>query len=302
MISIVIPLYNESKKMRENINYILSFLLKYDFEMILVDDGSKDTTWDQIKEFNKINPKIKGIRFSRNFGKEIALYAGVEMAQGDAVITMDSDLSHDPKYIDTFVQEWMNGNKIVEGIRKERVNQSSIYKFFAKTFYKILNKFSGLRLDSSLDYKILDRQVVEDIKKMGDKNVFFRGLVEWVGYPKKQIICDCPSRSNDDTSKFSFGAYFKLAINAITGFSTQLLGFISVLGVLFMVIAVIVGLHTLINKIAGNGIDGLATIIFLILITGSCMLLSLGIIGTYIGKIYNEVKARPKYIISEQVK
>ncbi len=302
MISVIIPLYNESKKMVENIHYILEYLNKYDYEMILVDDGSKDNTWELINELHKENNKIRGLRFSRNFGKEIALCAGVDSAVGDIVMTMDSDLTHDPKYIDDFIEEWKNGYKIVEGLRKERKSRSFIYKFFANLFYKILHRFSGLDLNKSLDYKLLDRQVVEEVKKMGDKSVFFRGLVEWVGYPKKQLLLDCPDRAGDDTSKFSIKGYVRLAVNAITSFSTQLLNMITILGVFFLIIAFVVGLYTLCNKLAGNGVDGLATVIFLILISSSCMLVSLGIIGTYIGKIYNEVKARPRYIVSEETK
>ena len=302
MISVVIPLYNEEKKMMENLHLILSYLEKYDYEMVLVDDGSKDNTWGLINELHKENPRIKGIRFSRNFGKEIALCAGLDYTSGEVVLTMDSDITHDPKYIDDFINEWKNGYKIVEGIRKTRVKQSLMYRLFANTFYKVLDKFSGLKLNSSLDYKLLDRQVVEDIKKLGDNNVFFRGLVEWVGYPKKQLMLECPHRAEDDTSKFTLGALIKLGINAITGFSTKLLNIITIVGVLFFILAIAVGAYTIYDKIRGNSISGMATIIMLILITGSCVLLSLGVIGTYIGKIYDEVKGRPRYIVSDEIK
>lgn len=301
MISVVIPVYNEDKKMTENIKEICKYLEKYEYEMILVDDGSKDRTWQLIKELNKENEKIKGIRFSRNFGKEIALCAGIDYAKGDAVITMDSDLQHDPKYIDELIENWQNGSKIVECIRKNREKQSTGYKIFANTFYNVLKKLTNLELANSLDYKILDRQVVEDIKKLNENNVFFRGLVEWVGYEKKQIEVEIKQRKGD-TSKFSFKSLSRLAITAITSFSSSLLNLVLILGGIFMFGAVILGFHTLWNKIFGHAIDGFTTVIILLLITGSCILSSLGIIGMYVARIYNEVKARPRYIISEEIK
>ena len=141
MISVVIPLYNEELNMVENIHQIKEFLKKYDYELILIDDGSKDNTWNLIHDLNKEENRIKGIRFSRHFGKEIALCAGLDASSGDAVITMDSDLQHDPKYIDEFIAKWHEGNKIVEGIRENRNSNSAIYNFFAKIYYKILNRF-----------------------------------------------------------------------------------------------------------------------------------------------------------------
>jgi len=300
MISVVIPLYNEEKKMKENLEKICQYLEKYDYEMILVDDGSKDKTWSLIKEMHTENNRIKGLRFSRNFGKEIALCAGIDYTKGDAVITMDSDLQHDPKYIDELIKEWNSGSKIVECIRKNRPKQSLGYKLFASTFYKVLEKMSNLKLDNSLDYKILDRKVVEDIKKLRETNVFFRGLVEWVGYEKKQIEVEIEERQGD-TSKFNFKSLSRLAITAITSFSSSLLNLVLVLSAIFMIGAVILGVQTLWNKLFGQAVDGFTTVILLLLITGSCILFSLGMIGMYVARIYNEVKARPRYIISEEI-
>ncbi len=298
MLSVVIPVYNEEKRIKENINEICKYLEKYEYELVLVDDGSKDRTWQLVKELHSENEKIKGVRFSRNFGKEIALCAGVDYTKGDAVITMDSDLQHDPKYIDDLVKEWEAGAKIVECVRKNRKKQSLKYKIFAGSFYKIMKKFTNLDLANSLDYKIMDRKVVEDIKKLNENNVFFRGFVEWVGYDKKQIEVDIRERVGD-TSKFSFRSLTRLAMTAITSFSSSLLNIVTILGGIFMIGAIILGVHTIWNKIFGHAVDGFTTVIILLLIVGSCILFSLGIIGTYIARIYNEVKARPRYIVSE---
>lgn len=300
MISVVIPLYNEAKKMKDNINEICKYLEKFDYEMILIDDGSKDKTWQIIKELHIDNSKIKGIRFSRNFGKEIALCAGLDYANGDAVITMDSDLQHPPKYIEELISEWKKGNKIVECVRTDRRKQSIMYKIFAKTFYKMLKKMTNLDLNNSLDYKILDREVVEDIRKLKENNVFFRGLVEWVGYEKKQIEIEVAQREGD-TSKFTFKSLYRLAITAITSFSSSLLNLVLILSGLFMLGGVVLGIQTLYNKIFGHAVDGFTTVIVLLLITGSCVLFSLGLIGMYVARIYDEVKARPRYIVSEKV-
>lgn len=300
MISVVIPVYNEEKNIKENIREICRYLEKYEYELILVDDGSRDRTWEFIKELYSEKSSIKGIRFSRNFGKEIALCAGVDYAGGEAVITMDSDLQHDPKYIDELIENWRNGYKIVECTRKKRVNQSLRYKLMAGTFYKILRKLTGLDLANSLDYKIIDRKVVEDIKKLNESNVFFRGFVEWVGYDKKQIEIDVGERKGDST-KFSFKSLVKLATTAITAFSSSLLSLVTLLGMLFMFGAIILGTYTIVNKVLGNAVDGFSTVIILLLIVGSCILFSLGIIGTYIGRIYTEVKMRPRYIVTETV-
>ncbi len=300
MLSIVIPVYNESKKIKENVCEICSYLTKYEYEMVLVDDGSKDNTWQLIRTLNKENSNIKGIRFSRNFGKEIALCAGINYTQGDAVITMDSDLQHPPKYIDQLVEEWKNGNKIVECIRENRQKQSIGYKLFANVFYKLLKKITKLDLNNSLDYKILDRSVIEDIKKLNERNVFFRGLVEWVGYEKKQITIEIAEREGDK-SKFTFKSLYRLALTAITSFSSTLLNLVLVLSGVFMIGALILGIQTMLNKTFGIAIDGFTTVIILLLITGSCILFSLGMIGIYIARIYDEVKARSRYIVSEQI-
>ncbi|MBO5141961.1 MAG: glycosyltransferase family 2 protein [Clostridia bacterium] len=300
MISVVIPVYNEEKRIIENIKEIVTYLEKYEYEVILVDDGSKDRTWQLVKSLHCDNKNIKGVRFSRNFGKEIALCAGLDYANGDAIITMDSDLQHDPKYIDVLIKEWKEGNKLVECVRKSRKKQSLGYKLFANTFYKLLKKLTNLDLANSLDYKIFDRQVIEDIKKLNENNVFFRGLVEWVGYDKKQIEVEIREREGD-TSKFSIKSLSKLAITAITSFSSSLLNLVLILGGVFFIGALILGVQTICNKFFGHAVDGFTTVILLLLIIGSCILFSLGIIGMYVARIYNEVKARPRYIVSEEI-
>ncbi len=300
-ISIVIPVYNEEKCLKNNISVIQEYVEKYDYEIVLVDDGSCDNTWNIIKELHELNTRVKGVRFSRNFGKEIALCAGLEKSTGDVAITMDSDLQHDPKYIDTLIEEWSKGYKIVETERKARNKQFFLYKWFSIIFYKLLKALSGLDFNNKLDYKLLDRSVVSQILEMQEKNVYYKGLTDFVGHERKIIKVDIPERKGDK-SKFKTGSLIKLATNAIINYSNSLLKIVVYIGIIFFVSSIIMGAHTLYNKFTGNAADGFTMVILLILILGSLLLLSLGIIGIYIGKIYDEVKSRPRYFISEDIK
>lgn len=299
MISVVIPVLNEELGLKANINKIAESI-PIDYEIIIVDDGSKDKTWNIIKELSVENNNIIGIRFSRNFGKELALMAGVNKSNGDAVITMDSDLQHPPEYIKTLIDKWHEGYKIVELQRKKRGKESFIYRICAKSFYKALKKLSGLDMDNSSDYKLLDRSVVNAIKEFKEGQLFFRGIVDWVGFEKCTLYMEFKEREVGKT-KFKVKSLMKLAINAITSFSSSLLYITAFLGIIFFAIALILGIQTLINKLIGVALEGFTTIILLQLLIGSLIMFCMAIIGLYIGKIYEEVKRRPQYIISEVI-
>lgn len=297
MISVVIPVFNEEIGIKENIKEIMKHLPQ-DFEIVLVDDGSKDTTWTKVVELGNEDKRITGVRFSRNFGKEAALMAGISHASGDAVIMMDSDLQHPPEYIPEMIAKWQEGYKIVETRKKNRGKESLMYKLCAGAFYKSLKKLSGIDMANSGDYKLLDRSVVEKIKEFKEGQLFFRGLVQWVGYEKYVIDIDIHERKAGKT-KFRFKSLFKLALNAITSFSSSLLYITAFIGTIFFVGAVILGIQTIYNKIVGIAVEGFTTVILLQLIIGSLIMFCLAIIGIYVGKIYEEVKGRPQYIVSE---
>lgn len=297
MISVVIPVFNEEKGIKYNINEIIKYLPK-DYEVILVDDGSKDSTWAKVTELSTENNKIVGVRFSRNFGKEAALMAGLSHTSGDAVIIMDSDLQHPPEYIPEMIKKWNEGFKIVETKKKERGKESLLYKMSAGLFYKSLKKLSGLDMANSSDYKLLDRTVVEKIMEFKEGQLFFRGLVQWVGFERYVMEIDVHERKIGK-SKFKFKSLFRLALNAITSFSSSLLYITAVIGSVFFMGAVILGIQTIYNKIVGIAVEGFTTVILLQLIIGSLVMFCLAIIGIYIGKIYEEVKRRPQYIVSE---
>ena len=297
MISVVIPVYNEEKGIVHNVNEIIKCLPE-DYEVVLVDDGSKDSSWQEIAELFNENPRVVGVRFSRNFGKEAAVMAGISTAKGDAVIVMDSDLQHPPEYIPGMIEKWQEGYKIVETVKKSRGKESFLYKISTGLFYKTLKKMSGLDMANSSDYKLLDRTVVDKTKEFKEGQLFFRGLVDWVGYERYVLKIDVREREIGK-SKFKFKSLFKLALNAITSFSSSLLYITAFLGGLFFISALILGIQTIYNKVVGISASGFTTVILLQLIIGSLVMFCLAIIGIYIGKIYEEVKRRPQYIISE---
>ncbi len=299
MFSVVIPAYNEEKCLYEHIKEICKYMNKYDYELILVDDGSKDKTWEIISQLHEENSSIRGIRFSRNFGKEYALCAGVAEVKGDAVIIMDSDLQHPPEYIDSMIEKWKEGYQIVDCIKEVRGKESLKNRISANLFYGILHKFTGYNLKNGGDFKLLDKKVVDEINNLKESQVFFRGLVEWVGFRKCQISYQMKEREGD-TSKFNMKSLFKLAMTAITSFSSSLLYLTILLAIIFLVLAIVLGIQTIVNKIIGHALTGFTTVILLQLLIGACVLGCLGIIGIYIAKIYDEVKGRPRYIISEK--
>lgn len=298
MYSVVIPAFNEEKRLYENINEIVNFVKKYDYEIIIIDDGSVDETWSIIQKLHTENNNIKGIRFSRNFGKEYALCAGIADIKGDAIIIMDSDLQHPPEYIDYMIEKWKEGYKIVDCIKEQRGAEKLKNKISANLFYSILQSFTGYNLKNGGDFKLLDRQVVDEINKLKESQVFFRGLVEWVGFKRCKIYYKLNDRKGDK-SKFNAKSLSRLAVTAITSFSSTLLYVTNILAIIFFICALILGIQTLINKYTGQALTGFTTVILLQLIIGACVLSSLGIIGLYIARIYDEVKKRPRYIISD---
>ena len=208
IISFVIPVYNEEKTLQKNICEIVSYLKNIEYEIIIVDDGSLDKTWNIINILKCQNNNIKGIKFSRNFGKEAALLAGVSNANGDAIITMDSDLQHHPKYINEMIKKWQEGYKIVDCIKKKRQKESLFYKLCATIFYKTMKKLINIDMTNSGDYKLLDRQAVNEIIKLNDSGLFFRGMVNFVGFETYRLEIEIQKREGD-TTKFNFKSTFK---------------------------------------------------------------------------------------------
>jgi polyisoprenyl-phosphate glycosyltransferase len=302
-ISIVIPLYNEGSHLSSLLSDLKAALEETGcpFEIILVDDGSPDDTWQTIRDQAQTFPSLQAVRLSRNFGKELALCAGLERARGDAVIVMDGDGQHPPSLLPVMVERWRSsGADIVQALKVKRGRESVSSKLGALLFYLILNKLSGFELKGASDYKLMNRKVVDTWLAMRERNVFFRGMTAWMGFKTIQIPFEVgPRRAGK--SGWSYLRRAKLALVGITTFSSFPLHLVTFAGVIFFVFAVGLGIQTLYLKIAGRAFTGFTTVILLELIIASLLMISLGIIGEYLARIYEEVKGRPRYVVTESI-
>lgn len=300
LLSIVLPSYNEEQNI-VNTGKVLSELMEkngIDYELVFVSDGSKDNTYAEICKLEQMNSHVKGAEFSRNFGKEAAIFAGLELASGDAVVVMDCDLQHPPEVILQMVEKWKAGAEVVEGIKNSRGKENIFHKAFANIFYGIMSSLIKIDMKSSSDFKLLDRKVVNALLEMPEKETFFRALSFWVGFKKESVYYDVRERQFG-SSKWSFGSLVRYAISNVTGFTTLPLKFVSWFGVIFVILGVGLGIQTLVKFCMGTAVEGFTTVILLLLMTGGLIMVSLGIIGNYIARIYEEVKGRPRYIISK---
>lgn len=299
LLSIVLPAYNEEQNIANTAD-VLSKLLeenKIDYELVFISDGSRDSTYAQIVKEAEKNHRIKGAEFSRNFGKEAGIFAGLELATGDAVIVMDCDLQHPPSVIPEMWRLWQNGAEVVEGIKTSRGKESLGHKLSAGLFYKIMSKLIKMDMNASSDFKLLDRKVVDVLLALPERNTFFRALSFWAGFRTETVQYQVQERQFGE-SKWSFWSLMKYAISNATSFSTLPLQLVTVMGVISILFSVILAIQTIVRFCMGNSVEGFTTVILLILIIGGFLMLSLGIIGHYIARIYEEVKGRPKYIIS----
>lgn len=306
-IAIIVPAYNEEDNLHiffKETNEIIQNLEDYTWEFIFIDDGSDDSTWRIIDEMSNFHKSVRGVRLSRNFGKELALTAGVleSTEELDAVILMDADLQHPPSVIPQMAQQWESGHQIVTAQRKS-IRYSMWRKIGSNFFYFMLNNFSKLNIQQkATDFRLLDQQVVKVIKDFPERNRFFRGIIDWVGFKKTSIIFDSPDRTGGK-STFSFNGLFNLAVNSFTSFSLMPLRVTGYLGVavtaisgtlfLYMIITHLVLGLTLFTKLA-------YFVVFNTLLFG-IVLVALGLIAWYIGSIHTEVSSRPLYIVQDRV-
>ena len=298
--SIVLPAYNEEQMIEKTAGTIARLMENEDisYELVFVNDGSKDQTWERIKEASKKNSNIKGICFSRNFGKEGAVFAGLANASGDCVAVMDCDLQHPPETLITMYRLWEQGYQVIEGVKASRGREGFLHKFFAKTFYKIISNATGVDMSRASDFKLLDRAAVDEFLKLPARNVFFRALSSWVGFKTTYVEFHVQEREAGE-SKWSMKSLFKYAINNITSFSAVPMQVVTFCGVIFFLFAIVLAVQSLYLYFSGRAVAGFTTVILLLLIIGSILMFSLGVIGYYLSKIYEEVKMRPRYIISE---
>ncbi|MBR1477799.1 MAG: glycosyltransferase family 2 protein [Lachnospiraceae bacterium] len=302
MLSVVIPSYNERDNIKETISVLADVLSKADieYELIFVSDGSDDGTFDVIRDAAAKDGRIKGLEFSRNFGKEAGIFAGLSAAGGDAVIVMDCDLQHPPEVIPEMWKEWQNGAMVVEGIKTDRGKESVLHRLFAGLFYKLMSALIGMDMSASSDFKLLDKRVAEVLLELPERNTFFRALSFWVGFETKKVYYEVADRKHGK-SKWSYRGLVSYAIRNATSFSTLPLQAVTYIGTITIILSVILGIQTLARYLSGNAATGFTTVILLILLVGGLLMVSLGIIGHYLARIYEEVKGRPRYIISKTV-
>ena len=302
MLSIIIPAYNEEQCVKRAYNAIYSLLAENNIEseFIFVNDGSSDRTYEIINELSSEQDNIIGLHFSRNFGKESAISAGLAAVSGNCAVVIDCDLQHPPEKIIEMYHLWEQGYEIVEGIKKERGQEKKMHSIGAKFFYSVISHMAGFDMANSSDFKLLDRKVIDVLNKMPERG-FFRAISYWVGYNKTIVEYDVGERV-DGESKWSTHGLIKYALSNISSYSTAPMQTVTVLGVLMLIISVIFGVWALIDKITGRALEGMTTVIIITIFIGSIIMISLGIIGYYIARIYEEIKGRPKYIISSTVK
>ncbi|MEH2375508.1 glycosyltransferase family 2 protein [Nostoc sp.] len=301
-ISVVVPMYNEEP----NIDYLLERLvsvlvrLKMKYEIVCVNDGSKDNTLKCLVEHHYRNSAIKVVNLSRNFGKEIALTAGIDYTTGAAVVPIDADLQDPPELIEELIVKWREGYDVVCATRRSRQGENWIKRFTAAAFYQTIGKLSNVPIPPNTgDFRLLDRRVVNALKQMPERNRFMKGLFAWVGFQQTSIIYDRPQRYQG-TTKWNYWKLWNFAIDGIAGFSLIPLKVWGYLGLVISLISFLYASFLVIRTLLfGIDIPGYASLMVAILFLGGVQLLSLGIIGEYIGRIYDEVKGRPLYLVRD---
>jgi len=301
VLTVVIPVYNEGKSIRKNISIIDNILgsANISHEFVLIDDGSKDNSWEELEVLVRELKNVHAIKLSRNFGKENALCAGLDAVMGDCCVVMDSDLQHPPESLPEMFALWRDkGFEVVEGVKTFRGKETFFHKLSAKLFYKTLRTFSGIDLDNASDFRLMDIAVVNAWRSMPERQTFFRAMSTWVGFSRTQVYFEVKPRAEGNTG-WSVFRLTKLAIDAITSFSTVPLQIATFIGsILFLFFLFMIG-QTLFMKINGFAVEGFTTVILLLLIVGSLLMISNGILGVYISKIYEEVKQRPRYLVQK---
>lgn len=300
-LSLIVPAFEEEATIAASLPAIAAAARStgLTFELIVIDDGSKDGTWAALAAAGRDIPELVALRLSRNFGKEGAIAAGLDEATGDACIVLDADLQHPPSLIPEMVRLWRDERwDVVEAVKSHRGHESLAHRVITRAFYRLAGWLTGHDLQDASDFKLLDRRVVNEWRRLGERATFFRGLVSWLGFRRTQLLFEVPPRHTGH-SRWSLRSLTSLAIHAVTSFSALPLQVITVLGVVTLLIAAAVGLQALRLWYNGSALPGFTTVILLELIIGGFLMVSLGIIGTYIARIYDEVKGRPRYVVRD---
>lgn len=305
-ISVIIPMYQEEKVVKEcykRITNVLTNLNDYDYEIIFIDDGSKDQTFSLLQEIAVLNTKVKVISFTRNFGHQAAVIAGLKKVEGDCAIIIDADLQDPPELIPDMIKIWEQGNKIIYGKRKKRKGESIFKLITAKLFYRALNSLADVEIPKDTgDFRLVDKEAIDTINAMPEHNKFLRGLWSWTGYKQVPFEYERDKRFAGKT-KYPFRKMMKLAQDGIIGFSTKPLKIVGALGTISIIISIVILIYALLSYIfkLNNLEPGWTSIMVTVTFFAGVQLISLWIISEYIGRIYDESKSRPQYIINKTI-
>ncbi len=305
LISIVVPCLNEQEVLRETNRRLIEVLeqLPQKFEILYVDDGSTDSTPDILREFQALDERIRVVRFSRNFGHQLAITAGLEHAAGDAVAIMDADLQDPPEVLADFVAKWMDGFDVVYGVRAEREGETAFKRWTAKLFYRVIGSLSDTEIPVDTgDFRLMSKQVVDALLTMPERDRFVRGMVSWLGFSNTAVSYRREARVAGVT-KYSLFKMMRFATDGVVSFSTLPLRLATWVGFAASGIAILGILITVIERLLGveGLVKGWASLLVAILFLGGVQLICMGIIGEYVGRIYGESKRRPLYVVKERM-
>lgn len=302
LISVVVPVYNESEVIGtfyDRATGALARLEGFDYELVFVDDGSRDDSYEKLSLFAATDPHVCVLKFSRNFGHQIAITAGIDYARGDCVVVIDADLQDPPEVVSAMVDKWHQGFDVVYGVRAEREGEGAMKLATASLFYRLLGRLTTIQIPVDVgDFRLLSRRAVDQLKQLREKDRFVRGLVSWIGFNQTGVVYHRDKRYAGET-KYPYRKMIKFALDGITSFSTAPLKVASWTGYGAALLAILYLLSVFVQKLLGYTVEGWATIMVALLFLGSVQLICLGILGEYLGRIFNEVKPRPMYVVEE---
>lgn len=298
-LSVVLPAYNEEQMLAKTCRTLKKILdlAEINYELVIVNDGSTDQTWKIIEETAEKDRNVTGVHFSRNFGKEAAIVAGLAQASGNAVAVMDCDLQHPPEVLVKMYRLWEQGYEVVEGIKKSRGTETVFHRKSAGFFYRIMSRATGFNMENASDFKLLDRKAVESVLSMPERSMFFRATSSWVGFKSTSVLFEVQEREAGE-SKWSTGSLIRYAFRNIVAFTTLPLQFVTIGAGGCFICSLLLLIYSLVRYFTGHAVEGYTTLLIVMLFIGSAVMMSLGIIGYYIARIYEEVKRRPRYIVS----
>jgi dolichol-phosphate mannosyltransferase len=304
LISVVVPVFNESEVLPQfyaRATEALSAVAGFDYELIFVNDGSRDDSQDQLAAFSARDPRVNVIKFSRNFGHQIAITAGIDFAIGDCVVVIDADLQDPPEVIGRMAEKWQEGYDVVYGVRAARKGESHLKRWTASAYYRLLSRIVKIDIPIDVgDFRLMSRRATDELKRLREKDRFVRGLVSWIGFRQTGVEYERDPRQAGET-KYPYRKMIQFALDGVTSFSTLPLRLATWLGYGASLFAFVYLFYVFAQRFLGFTVQGWATTMVGMLFLGGVQLICLGIIGEYLGRIFNEIKPRPMYVIEETV-